>query len=215
MLILGIDPGPRLHGYALLDVTRARRVRITSGHCDTAEMVARIALHTTRDDGAEIVGVEWSDRILGGFENHQRSRAIARQLIATQGEAGILIGRAGDRVVRIEAARWRRGIVGTSSPTDAMVRAAILRQVEGWPARSSAGAHACDAAGVALAAFNVRSRDGAGLTRDPDPRDQKRGGNATGCASEASAPEVGGRRNTVSKAGACQVRIASAGGRAR
>lgn len=60
-----------------------------------------------------------------------------------------------------------------------------------------------------------RVGDGAGLTRDPDPGDQKRGGNATGCASEASAPEVGGRRNTAGKAGACQVGIASAGGRAR
>lgn len=155
MLILGIDPGPKLHGFALLDVTRARRVRVTSGHCDTAEMVARIALHTTSDDGAEVVAVEWSDRILGGFDNHQRSRAIAAELVATQGEAGIFVGCAWSRAVRIEAADWRLGIVGASSPSDAQVRAVILRLVEGWPERSSAGRHACDAAGVALAAFNV------------------------------------------------------------
>lgn len=155
VLILGIDPGPRLHGYALLDVTRERRLHVSSGRATTDELVC--CLPTQAFDVAEVVGVEWSDRVLGGFGDHQRSRSIAAALIATQGEAGILVGRASatTRVERIEASSWRRGILGTSSPTDAQVRAAILRLVEGWPRRSSAGAHACDAAGVALAAFNM------------------------------------------------------------
>lgn len=156
MKILGIDPGPKLHGFALLDLTRERRTWLMSGRETTSGLLALLDGWEAGGPGTlPVVGVEWSARILGGFASHQRSRSIAAALIATQGEAGILVGRAGSRAVRIEAAQWRRGIVGTPSPTDAQVRAAILRLVEGWPTRSSAGAHACDAAGVALAAFNM------------------------------------------------------------
>lgn len=154
VLILGIDPGPKLHGYALLDVTRERRRYVSSGHCDTAEMVARIGC--AKADGVEAVGVEWSTEVLG-FGSPARALAIARALLGAQSEASALATHAEVlllRVERISALEWRRGIVGKKSPTNKMVRAAILRLVEGWPARSSAGAHACDAAGVALAAFN-------------------------------------------------------------
>lgn len=155
MLILGIDPGPKLHGFALLDVTRERRRYVSSGHCDTAEMVARIGC--AKADGVEAVGVEWSTEVLG-FGSPARALAIARALLGAQSEASALATHAEVlllRVERISALDWRLGIVGKKSPSDAQVRAVILRLVEGWPERSSAGRHACDAAGVALAAFNM------------------------------------------------------------
>lgn len=162
MLILGIDPGPKLHGYALLDVTRSRRTVQAFGHAPTGEVLGMIDVWDHSDPRSPLVAVEWSDRILGGFTDHQRSRSIAAALIATQGEAGILLGRAGPRAMKIAAAAWRLGIVGKSSPSDAQVRAVILRLVEGWPKRSAAGEHACDAAGIALAAFNSRPRPSSG-----------------------------------------------------
>lgn len=154
MLILGIDPGPKLHGYALIHATRARRVHVASGKCDSSEMLARIRTPVGHPEGAQLVAVERAVRILGGFDSPQRARAIAEQMFAAQFHAGTFFNQAAGRAITIEAAKWREGIIGMSSPSDAQVRAVILRLVEGWPKTSSAGEHACDAAGIALAASN-------------------------------------------------------------
>ena len=150
MIVYGIDPGPKLHGWAILDVTLQKRVLLSAGRASTQEIIDQLG-----QQQVQLVAIEWASQVLG-VGSIQRVRAISKTLIATQAEAGRLLQACetrGMKVVKISASDWRLGIVGTRSPTDKRVRESMGRLVTGaFP--KEAGAHAYDAAGVALAAFN-------------------------------------------------------------
>lgn len=160
MLILGIDPGPTEIGYAVLrrDAATRRGSYVDAGKLTVdarthGELFGIVKVHAI---GA--VGVELPGR-LHANEKISRSALVSRsnQLLATmkvqQRLVGWLNGFGFFDVHEVTASEWRRGIVGRPSASDAMIKAAIVRQVAGWPSRSNE--HERDAAGVALAAFNM------------------------------------------------------------
>lgn len=160
VLILGIDPGPTEIGYAVIRFDTATRrgsyvdagkLAVDARTCD--ELFGIVKVHVI-----DAVGVELPSQLHANEKIH-RSALVSRanQLLATmkvqQRIVGWLNSFGFDDVCEVAASDWRRGIVGRSSASDAAIKAAIVRQVAGWPKRSNE--HERDAAGVALAAFNV------------------------------------------------------------
>ena len=152
MIVIGIDPGATV-GFCELEVTgnvvQGRRARWVTGK----SVRAVPHLHTFLDmviegapDGAVFALEEAS-----GYAHGERAAAKVKALMASakvEERIANKIEVAGFVVVRLAASHARKLVVGRGAATDAMVKAAVTRLIEGVP-RSNA--HVRDAAVVALA----------------------------------------------------------------
>jgi len=145
IVVLGIDPGPSAHGWALLRVLDLQTAEWLALGVDKPDWYDALTLASFAVR-PELVAIE---RPAGGGY----SPATVPPLLETAYQAGILAGRAlaaGLDVSPLCAADWRREVVGRGNAEDAAIKDAVLRLVTGWPKKSNA--HHRDAAGVALAA---------------------------------------------------------------
>lgn len=147
MMILGIDPGPSLCGWALLEREGGRPARWVDGGHAPAEWVIGTQL-----ERASLVGLEWLAR--GLFERKRHDALI--ETARVEGGLDWLLQRAGVRVVKLSAGQWRSDIVGRASPSDDEIATRLRLLIAGIPSppvlTKEALTHAIDAAGVALAA---------------------------------------------------------------
>lgn len=151
MIVLGLDPGVTLHGWALLDMPPVGRGRmLAGGHMPTDEIPARF--QCVREwyvcapgyaPWIEVVGIETP---AGYVHEHKRGAA----LLATAVEAGRFIERAGMMGRALSAAQVRKSLARNHSASDEAVEAALRVFLE-MPKRSNV--HARDAAAVALVAW--------------------------------------------------------------
>lgn len=150
LVVLGIDPGSRAHGWAVLVVGPHSARYLDGGHreCSAADLVRRTIRVECRGP-LDLVAVE-----VPAVLHHLPA---VRQVLLTAVSAGAALGAADcfDRLnVRVNPADWRRDVCGHGSARDSTVKDAIDRLVTGWPKRSNV--HIRDAAGVALhAAWRV------------------------------------------------------------
>ena len=149
MIVLGIDPGVSLCGWALLERDGGRPVRWLDGGHAPAEAV--VAQHAER---ASLVAIEWLANGLFERKRHDALIGVAR----TEGGLEWLLQRLGARVVKLSAGQWRADVVGRASPSDAEIEAQVRRLIAGVPVPPTltveALNHAMDAAGVAFAALH-------------------------------------------------------------
>ena len=144
--VIGFDPGPTSHGWALLRVDSGRPVWLASGEVPAKDYATIRALI----EAADLVAVETPKGIPYG-KDLGKIRGRSRDLLATGIEAGRLLGMASCYEVEIEQAsaeEWRKAIVGKSSAADWQVKVQIRQRVMAWPLRTPV--HARDAAGMAL-----------------------------------------------------------------
>jgi Holliday junction resolvasome RuvABC endonuclease subunit len=144
--VLGFDPGPTTHGYALLRVDSGRPVYLACGEVAAKDHAAILALI----EQADLVAVETPRGIPYG-KDMGKVRGRSRDLLATGIEAGRLLGMSSCYEVEMEQASaedWRKAIVGKGGAADWQVKIQTRSRILGWPLRSSV--HARDAAGMAL-----------------------------------------------------------------
>lgn len=142
IVVLGIDPGPTSHGWAVICVHDLQTAEYLA--CGESEAVRGLPFFTPVPPALCAI-----ERPAGGGY----SPATVPPLLETAYQAGILSGMARGRNLEVTplcAADWRREVVGRGNAEDAAVKDAVTRIVRGWPKRSNA--HQRDAAGVALAA---------------------------------------------------------------
>lgn len=147
MLILGIDPGPSLCGWALLERDGARPARwVDGGHAPAEEIVA------TQVERASLVAVEWLAPGLFERKRHDALIGVAR----VEGALDWYLRKLGVKYVAITAGQWRSDVVGRASPSDEEIAAKLRLMVTGIPSppvlTKEALEHAIDALGVAFAA---------------------------------------------------------------
>ncbi len=149
-IVLGVDPGssdPRKvgrHGWALLLCRPGRRPVFRGCGRDKVEPLDLLRQHGYLD----LLAVEVPQVV-------HRIEAV-RGVLDTRGSAGTFAGAAsgiGLPLVEMSPGDWRYRVCKARSPSDAMVKEAILAMIEGWPQISNN--HERDAAGVALAASMV------------------------------------------------------------
>lgn len=147
MLILGIDPGVRLSGWALLEREGARPARWIDGGWAPAEEV--LAAQVER---ASLVAVEWLANGLFERKRHDALIGVAR----TEGALALLLRQLNIDVITLTAGQWRSDVVGRASPSDDEIAARLRLLVTGIPSppvlTEEALNHALDALGVAFAA---------------------------------------------------------------
>lgn len=147
MLILGIDPGVHLCGWALLERDGARPARWVDGGWAPAEEIV-----STQVEWASLVAVEWLANGLFERKRHDALVGVAR----TEGALEWHLRRLEAKVVKLSAGQWRADVVGRSSPSDEEIAARLRLLVAGIPSppvlTQEALEHAIDALGVALAA---------------------------------------------------------------
>lgn len=147
MLILGIDPGPSLCGWALLERDGARPARWVDGGHAPAEWVVGTQL-----ERASMVALEWLAR--GLFERKRHDALIDTARV--EGGLDWLLQKASVKVVKLSAGQWRSDVVGRASPSDEEIAAKLRLMVTGIPSppvlTKEALEHAIDALGVAFAA---------------------------------------------------------------
>lgn len=155
MIVLGIDPGSKHVGWAVLDV--AATVRHIEGGCfeiDAAQPgTGRLLVQTfrvlCRRRLPDLVGVERIDKVnaRGGLGWAQ----MATGLVLSHG-IGQRVAQAleddGRRVEELTAETWHEHFFGVRAPDGHSVKALVHHRVAGWPPRSNG--HARDAAAVAL-----------------------------------------------------------------
>jgi Holliday junction resolvasome RuvABC endonuclease subunit len=147
MLILGIDPGVRLSGWALLEREGARPARwIDGGHAPAEEILA------TQVERASLVAIEWLANGLFERKRHDALIGVAR----TEGALETILRRLGVEVITLSAGQWRSDVVGRASPSDEEIAERLQLLVTGIPSppviTKEALNHALDALGVAFAA---------------------------------------------------------------
>jgi Holliday junction resolvasome RuvABC endonuclease subunit len=147
MLILGIDPGPRRCGWALLERDGVRPPRwIDGGHAPAEEIVG------VQVPRASLVAVEW---LAPGLFERKRHDALI-ETARVEGGLAWLLGRIGVKWVQLSAGQWRADVVGNSSPSDEEIEERMRQRVRGIPSppvlTKTALVHALDALGVAYAA---------------------------------------------------------------
>lgn len=147
MLILGIDPGPSLSGWALLERDGARPPRwVDGGHAPVEQIIS------TQVERASLVAVEWLAR--GLFERKRHDALIDTARV--EGGLDWYLDKLGVKVVKLSAGQWRSDVVGRASPSDEEIAERLRLMVSGIPSppvlTKEALTHALDALGVALAA---------------------------------------------------------------
>lgn len=156
MIVLGIDPGSKKFGWALLSVRRevvgsAPRIRVS--HLNRGWSLNEVGMAEALIEAADLVVVE---KLQGGlFNRGNRSLAPARDIVGTAFFEGGVIKYAQSRGVSVETIAqcgWRSAIGVGQQPegfADRAVARAIRAQIEDWPRRRS-NVHERDAAGAAL-----------------------------------------------------------------
>lgn len=152
MIILGLDPGSRSTGYAILDAERAMVSFVECGSLENDELAAWLY------DDAHDVGCVAIERI-EGIAFAPKGPGIVPHLLSASNAAGVAKGAAQllshVHIVEASAREWRKAIVGKANASDADVKRVVTLHVQGWPKVSNA--HERDAAGVAMyAARRVR-----------------------------------------------------------
>lgn len=147
MIVLGIDPGVHLCGWALLEREGGRPARwLDGGHAPAEQIVAQQA------ERASLVAIEWLANGLFERKRHDALIGVAR----TEGGLEWLLQRLGARIVKLSAGQWRSDVVGRASPSGDEIAARLRLMVAGIPSPPvltvEALNHALDALGVALAA---------------------------------------------------------------
>lgn len=147
MLILGIDPGTLLCGWALLERDGARPPRwIDGGHAPAKEIVG------VQVPRASLVALEWLGPGLFSRDRYEGLVATAR----VEGGLDWYLGKLGVKVTKLSAGQWRSDVVGRASPSDAEIAERLRLLVTGIPSppvlTKEALVHALDALGVAYAA---------------------------------------------------------------
>ena len=151
MILLAIDPGaaakptpknprpdPARHGWCLLEILLDQRPQWVSAGHDTEDTV-RCHMRTA---GVTTVVIERPTRV------HREE--VGMSLLETAFAAGWFYGVALETIGSantLSAEHWRTAVVGLRSPSDAQVKAALVRLLD-LPARSNA--HERDACGVGL-----------------------------------------------------------------
>ncbi len=147
MLILGIDPGVHLCGWALLERDGARPARWIDGGWAPAEEIL-----ATQVERASLVALEWLANGLFERKRHDALIGVAR----TEGALETILRRLGVKVITLTAGQWRSDVVGRASPSDDEIAARLRLLVTGIPSppvlTQEALNHALDALGVAFAA---------------------------------------------------------------
>lgn len=137
--VLGIDPGPTLCGWGVVDGQPPRFVAGGMVGSTSAELQELLALYP----GA-VVAIE-------SIEWRNFGPARTGPLMATSHIAGLLEGLANGRKTHLlPAAMWRRMLTGRTGPTDARIKLVVCSRLRDMPSRSSS--HVRDALGCALAA---------------------------------------------------------------
>lgn len=151
IIVLGVDPGPREHGWALVRVVDPQRALFVG--CGKHEGNAEGVLSLLGVHLADVVAIESPTTFMPTGPGGKFIPTVATALFGTTRQVGRLAAVAeldGWAVVEMTASDWRREVCGKGSSTDAQIAADITRLVAGWPRRSNV--HVRDAAGVALAA---------------------------------------------------------------
>ncbi len=140
--ILGIDPGTKSHGYAILECTGRRCSWVEAGEIE-ATYVAAVNLMLRAELAILIIEQPVSIGVAGVAANGPLL------MTAWQGGALTYLARSfGMHVKEVYAREWRRALTGSVSPSDATIKAALSRTLLGGiPERSNM--HERDAAGVA------------------------------------------------------------------
>jgi Holliday junction resolvasome RuvABC endonuclease subunit len=147
--VLGIDPGQRHIGWAVLDMCH-QRPRWVCGGTTTLEQARRIELLEGLGT-VDLAVVETPVAI-------HRPEANA-QLIGTAVMAGRLLeicGWRADHVLEVSPAQWRMSLIGRSKAgdnQDTVVKRTLQASVADLPSRTSV--HARDAAGVAIVGWRM------------------------------------------------------------
>ncbi len=147
MIILGVDPGARRCGWALLERDGGRPPRwIDGGHAPAEEIVG------VQVPRASLVAVEW---LAPGLFERKRHDALI-ETARVEGGLAWLLGKLGVRFVQLSAGQWRSDVIGRASPSDDEIEACLRQRVRGIPSppvlSKQALVHALDALGVAYAA---------------------------------------------------------------
>ena len=137
---LGIDPGQKKHGFAIIEVDRrGLAVFVHCGH-ESGSPVSLI-----RDAGRlDLVAVEEPATV--------HAAGATPTIVDVARAAGEFLGAAeamGLRTATMMPARWRNLVTGSPRAGDADVKRMILARIPTWPKISND--HGRDAAGVALA----------------------------------------------------------------
>lgn len=155
LIVVGVDPGSKKNdqgepvgAWAALRVPYRRPARYMHHGTGTAKEIIEAIQGIP---GVDLVAVEQAERL------HPRSSpgalySVAKNLLETTKMAtavSMTLTLQHYTVREISANDWRRAVVGTSSPSDAIVRSAIRMRVLDWPPQ--ADEHHADAAGCAIA----------------------------------------------------------------
>lgn len=178
-MVLGIDPGPKLSGWCLLDFAAFHSPVFYDG--GKASSPAALFEHLELEGLAERIGlvaVEEPRAVFypGAEESPAALRSTALSIAHTSWEGGRVFGWAEARgfgVMPVGPTEWRIALVGTSrkgDDVDAKVKATLPRVVRYWPERSSV--HVRDGGGVAWFAAQ-RGRLVSRVTLTPTAREHR------------------------------------------
>lgn len=150
--VLGVDPGATI-GWCVLDVGDSTGSYVSAG-------AVRAGAHGLGDDARSLLEsvLAGARAIILAIERVEHVHGQARmgssyaEGLARAGWVGgeiAQLGRArGLEVATVEAAVWRKLLVGSRTAKDAQIAAMVRVRIPTWPKRSNA--HTRDAAGVAL-----------------------------------------------------------------
>lgn len=147
MIVLGLDPGPRRSGWALLERDPAKPPRWIDGGWHPIEEVLGVQLRR-----ASLVAVEWLAR--GLFERVRHDALV--ETARVEGGVEWYLRKVGVKYTKLTAGQWRGDVVGNASASTPEISAALRLRVRGIPSPPVLTAesleHSLDALGVALAA---------------------------------------------------------------
>lgn len=150
MIVLGIDPGSRFVGVAVLDVraegVTGRALYVAHDVLDVQALgeervLLAIAAHLAH--GVRLAGIERPERVA--------SAVMASAMLRTSWIAGRIAQALAVAAVRVHpfpAETWRTHFFGQAAVKNAPIATLIELHVTGWPKKSNE--HARDAAAVAL-----------------------------------------------------------------
>lgn len=159
MIVLGVDPGSREFGWALLDVRGGaglplRATFLATGNAASDYLTAlQLLAGGALPARPEVVAIEK----ISGWAFAPKGAGVVAALIASSSVAGGIAWVARSRGLRVEertANEVRRLLLGKAGSGDAQVKEAIPGLIYGWPKRSNN--HQRDAAMVALASVQAK-----------------------------------------------------------
>lgn len=155
LIVIGVDPGSKkneqgepIGAWAALRVPYRRPARYIAHGTGTAKQIVEAVQSVPNVD---LVAVEQASH-LHPKKSPGALYSVAKHLLETTKMAttvSIKLALQHYKVVEATANEWRRAVVGTPSPSDALVLSAVRMRVLDWP--PTADEHHADAAGCALA----------------------------------------------------------------